>query len=358
MNATAQKVDGISKPATKVLSLLNASIHKIDITQADVSLPFADMSKEDLKKYIENVIGEVVKSPRSQKFKFDGKFSKVPEIVESLADKEFTKNSTLIAKKLHACEIAVQLKYKAITELREGSLLCAHLKLDDQEFILLVKIDHANFLDDIQYIKTTGLPEKQRAQKTATFEIISGELDTTVIISDSGAKITEYWWKEFLNLSPLSSAEKNTEKAFKALEALLIRKLKDKSQCDFWTLRNAAVSYFTTRQNCIFPDMIDELLDGFEPDDTTIDLEKLKKEAKKLPESKGFDSHFVIVKSVIKARIKKQIRLAENLELQIKGEIPNYDKVFSTGEDTNGKFLKIYSDDGYEVFHKSGNEEQ
>lgn len=104
--------------------------------------------------------------------------------------------------------------------------------------------------------------------------------------------------------------------------------------------------------------MIDELFDGFEPDNTSLDLKKLKEDAKKLPESKNFDSHFVIVKSVIKARIKKQIRLAENLELQIKGEIPNYEKVFSTGEDTNGKFLKIYSDKGYEVFHKSGDVEQ
>lgn len=355
MNTAIQNADGLSKPTTKVLSLLNASIHKIDINQQDVSLPFADMSKEDLKKYIENVISEVVKSPKSQKFKFDDEFSKIPEIIKSLVTEDFTSNSTLIARKLHTCEIAAQLKYKAITELREGSLLCAHLILDSQEFMLMVKIDHANFLDDIQYTKTTGLPEKQRAQKTATIEIISGELDTTVIISDSGTKITEYWWKDFLNLLPLSSAEKNTEKAFRALEALLIRKLKDKSQCDFWTLRNAAVSYFTTRQNCIFPDMIDELLDGFEPDDKTLKLGKLKEDAKKLPESKDFDSHFVIVKSVIKARIKKQIRLAENLELQIKGEIPGYDKLFSTGEDTTGKFLKIYSDTGYEVFHKSGN---
>lgn len=167
MNAKAQKADGITKPTPKVFSLLNASIHKIDINHPDVSLPFADMSKEDLKKYIENVIGEVIKSPRSQQFKFDEEFSKVPEIIKSLQVDDFTSNSTLIAKKLHKCEIETQLKYKAITELREGSLLCAHLTIDHQEFIIIVKIDHANFLDDIEYIKTTGLPEKQRAQKNS-----------------------------------------------------------------------------------------------------------------------------------------------------------------------------------------------
>lgn len=354
MSMDAQNGSEVPSVAENLLSIGEASIHRVDINEKEVSIPFIDISEDDLKKYIEKVVNEVVTSTRRQKFKFDDDFSKIPEIVKSLLSEDFTENSTLLAKKLHACEIVAQSKYQAITELREGSLLCVHLVFGDREFVLIVKIDHANFFDDTQYVKSAGLPEKQRAQKSAMIEVVSGELSSTVIVSDSGSKITEYWWKEFLDLLPLSSDEKNTDTAFKSLEALLTRRLKSSSQCDFWTLRNALVSYFATRQDCIFSEMLDELFDGFDPDDKNLDLGKIKKEAGGLPDKKGFDSQFAIVKSVIKARIKKQIRLAENLELQIKGEIPGYDKIFSTGEDNSGKFLKIYSESGYDVFHKKG----
>lgn len=336
------------------LKIHGATIHKIDIKESSIGLPFADISKIDLKNYLTNIIKDILNSRKSQKFKLDNELSRVPSLLELLLTDQFISTSTLVAKKLHRVEVSAQERYKGITELREGSLLCSNIEINNQQFILIVKIDHAGFLDETEFKKIVGLPEKQRAQKAATIEMTNGSLDDIVIISDSGSKITEYWWKDFLELLPLTSPEKNTEKAFKALENLLIKRLKDKSACDYWTLRNAVVSHFNTRAECLFDEMIDQIFNDYEPDSDLVEIEKIKAEAKKLPKEKDFDSHFIIVKTVIKARIKKQIRLAENLELQIKGEIEDFRDTFDTGEDDNGKFLKIYSKEGYRTFHKTG----
>ena len=82
-------------------------------------------------------------------------------------------------------------------------------------------------------------------------------------------------------------------------------------------------------------------------------MQKLITDLCALPTKSGFDPQFEIASNIIKAKIKKQINLAENLELRITGEIKNHDETFDTGEDTDGrKFLKIYSEEGYNEFHK------
>lgn len=339
--------------ARSALTITSINIHKIDIQNNQVSKPYNELTNREIKSYVEEIIFEVIKSNRTQSYKFDEKYSKLPEVIKSLSTESFDSSSTDLAAKLLSCEVAAQERYKSITEIRKGSLLSVHFEAISREFLLLVKIDHASFFDETEYTKKTGLPEKQRAQKSALFELISGELNPTVIVSDSSQKITDYWYRDFLSLIPLSSNEKNTEDAFKAVETLLTRKLSKRSPSDYWTLRNATVSYFATRSECIFPEMINELFSGFEPDDKTINIQEIISEALELPGKKGFDSHFSIIKNVIKARVKKQIRLAENLELQIKGEIPDYDRVFSTGEDGSGKYLKIYSEHGYQEFKRN-----
>jgi hypothetical protein len=86
-----------------------------------------------------------------------------------------------------------------------------------------------------------------------------------------------------------------------------------------------------------------------------LDMTKLVQEAKLLPTKYEFDSHFAIVPHIISNKIKRQIRLAENLDLRINGEIENYEKMFATGDDNGRKYLKIYSSEGYDAFKKRDN---
>ncbi|WP_083272508.1 nucleoid-associated protein [Pseudomonas sp. ENNP23] len=339
-------------PPPPTLIIHNAVVQKIDCKGNSLGSPYYETREDDIQAYLTGIIRDVVNNTKSQAFKFAAEVCEVRGLIDELMTDNFRSSAIALGTRLLNCEVYVQRKMEKITTVREGSLLCAHFSLGNKEFITLIKIDHAGFLNETNLRKASGLPEKQRAQKCATFSVIEGELDPTIVISDSSTSITEYWWNAYLTLVALSSPERNTQAAFTAIEKLLKTKVQPKSQSDYWTLRNAFVSYFTTRPQCIFPDMIDEIIGGYTPNSSEIEISSLVTAAKQLPEKdKGFDTHFVIAPKIISARIKKQIKLAENVDLRITGKINNFENLFDTGNDGR-KYLKIYSDEGYDAFHK------
>ncbi|WP_312245783.1 nucleoid-associated protein [Stutzerimonas nitrititolerans] len=351
-NPVASSDSSAVSPEPAILQIYNAVVQKVDPKSNSLGEPYYETSAEDIRVYLTGLLRDLVKSPRSQNYKFAAEVCEVKDNIDKLLTKEFRSAALYLSGRLLGCEFFVQNKMRGFTELREGSLLCTHFGLAGKEYIILVKVDHADFLNEVTLRKASGLPEKQRAQKCATFTVVDGELEPTVVISDSSSVITEYWWNAYLTLVALSSPERNTLAAFNAVEKLLKSKVQSKSPSDYWTLRNAVVSYFTTRPQCIFPDMIDEVIGGYVPDNDEIVIADLVEAAKKLPEKdKGFDTHFVIVPKIISAKIKKQIKLAENVDLRIMGKVTNFKELFDTGNDGR-KYLKIYSDEGYDAFHK------
>ncbi|KAA0984818.1 nucleoid-associated protein [Pseudomonas sp. ANT_J28] len=353
----AELVDGIEGVGTvgdtsEPLTIFNAVVQKVDCKGQVLGSPFYRTNEKDIKTYLTGVIRSVVNIPRSQRFQFCATGFDSKSTIEVLASTTFKVEALALTERLLQCEIVAQKKIAGLNELREGSLLCAHFQLGEEECVILVKIDHAGYLDELTLQRTSGLPEKQRAQKCATFSIVAGKVDPTVVISDSNSSLTEYWWGGFLNLESLSNPQQNTLRAFKAIEGLLKTKVEKKSPSDYWTLRNAFVSYFTTRPDCIFDQMIDDIMSGYPAHDPDLDMAGLVVEAKELPKKKNFDSHFSIAPDVISNKIKRQIRLGQNLDLRITGEISDFDKTFDTGDDDGRKYLKIYSDEGYAAFNK------
>ncbi|WP_282874350.1 nucleoid-associated protein [Pseudomonas peli] len=354
---TTELIDGIEGVGTdgatsEPLTIFNAVVQKVDCKGQVLGSPFYRTNEKDIKTYLTGVIRSVVNIPRSQRFQFcaDGYDSKTA--IEALATTAFKTEALALTQRLLQCEIATQKKISGLNELREGSLLCAHFQLGEEEHVILVKIDHAGYLDEVTLQRTSGLPEKQRAQKCATFAITAGIVDPTIVISDSNNSLTEYWWGGFLNLASLSNPQQNTLRAFKAIESLLKTKVEKKSPSDYWTLRNAFVSYFTTRPDCVFDQMIDDIMGSYPAHDPDLDMSKLVAEAKELPKKKDFDSHFSIAPDVISNKIKRQIPLGPNLDLRITGEISDFDTTFATGDDDGRKYLKIYSNEGYAAFNK------
>ncbi len=339
------------KPKLKIYS---SAIQKIDCKAKTLGSPNFETSEKDIKEYLDGLIHEIIESPRRQAFKFKEEPSQTKSKIEKLSTPDFNSASVSLSNKLLSCEIEAQQKMEKVTKLREGSLLSAHFDIGDKKHLILVKIDHAGYLDESTLRKKSGLPEKQRAQKCAVFPFDGETLDPVIIVIDSNPTVTEYWWKHFLELTPLSSPEKNTVSAFTAIEKLLKSKVQKFSPSDYWTLRNAVVSYFATRPQCHFVEMIDEIISEYKPDVSSLDMQELATEAKKLPTiGKGFDTHFDIVSGVITSKIRKQIPLVENVELRITGEVKDMKNTFDTGIDDDGrKFLKIFTDEGYEAFHK------
>jgi hypothetical protein len=343
---------GTEGDTSEPLMIFNAVVQKVDCKGQALGSPFYRTNEKDIKTYLTGIIRSVINIPRSQRFQFCDQGFDSKSAIEILAGTAFKAEALELTQRLLECEIAAQKKIAGLKELREGSLLCAHFQLGDQECVILVKIDHAGYLNELTLQRTSGLPEKQRAQKCATFSIVAGVVDSTVIISDSNSALTEYWWGGFLNLRSLSSPQQNTFRAFKAIENLLKTKVEKTSPSDYWTLRNAFVSHFTTRPDCIFDQMIDDIMGSYPGHAPELDIPKLVTEAKELPKKRDFDSHFSIAPDVISNKIKRQIRLGQNLDLRITGEISDFEKTFDTGDDDGRKYLKIYSDEGYAAFHK------
>ena len=337
---------------TEPLQIFNAVVQKVDCRGETLGTPFYKVNETDIREYLVGIIRSVVNISRSQRFQFCASGYDSKTAIQALTGSTFKEQAIAITQRLLECEIATQKKISGLNQLREGSLLCAHFRLGEGEFVILVKIDHAGYLDEITLQRTAGLPEKQRAQKCATFSVVSGDVDATVVISDSNNSLTEYWWGGFLNLESLSNPQQNTLRAFKAIESLLKTKVEKISKSDYWTLRNAFVSYFTTRPECIFDQMVDDIMGGYSAHDANLDMSKLLADAKELPVKKKFDSHFSIAPDVINNKIKRQIRLGQNLDLRITGEISNFENTFDTGDDDGRKYLKIYSDEGYAAFNK------
>lgn len=344
--------DGAGETQPPVITIYNAVIQKVDCRGQMLGDPFYRTNEADIKTYLTGVIRSVVNIARSQRFQFCGDGFDTKGHIDRLTTTDFKTCALELTGRLLNCEITAQKKIEGLKELRAGSLLCAHFQVGEHERVILVKIDHAGYLDEVSFQHAAGLPDKQRAQKCATFSLTEGELDSVVIVSDSNNNLTEYWWSSFLNLKSLSDPQQNTFKAFKAIESFLKSKIEKVSPSDYWTLRNAFVSYFTTRPNCLFDQMVEEIMSDYAATDTTLNMAKLALEAKLLPTKKNFDSHFTIDPTIISSKIKRQIRLAQNLELKITGEISNYEQMFDTGDDDGRKFLKIYSKEGYDAFKK------
>ncbi|TVT79307.1 nucleoid-associated protein [Pseudomonas sp. H3(2019)] len=334
-----------------IIRILNTSIFEINLEKENLPAPYKNPQKSEIQAYIKQLARDMLNNHIGQEHRFASEHCEMSTLSNLLITIDFENASKLTAERLHQIERQTQEKHKHLITLRRGSLLESHIELYGYTYILFFKIDHAGFLDE-NFDWKIGLPEKQIAQKSAVIKF-EGEVIAQVWVGDTNAKISEYWWKDFLELTPLSTPETNTKNAFIAIEKLLISDVKKTSNSDYWTLRNAVVSYFRTNTNFKFSELIDQVFSSYTPDNTEINIENLIKEANKLPTKSKFDPQFEIAPNIIKAKIKKQITLVENLELRITGEIKNHDETFDTGEENDGrKYLKIYSDEGYNEFHR------
>ncbi|MCV5533761.1 hypothetical protein OFN26_34390, partial [Escherichia coli] len=75
---------------------------------------------------------------------------------------------------------------------------------------------------------------RQRLQKSCLVSFSNTYDVEEILISDSGASISEYWWKNFLSTVELQSSELNTKNAFGSIENFLKREVEKHSSVDYW----------------------------------------------------------------------------------------------------------------------------
>lgn len=336
------------------IHIIETSLHKIDLEEESIGERIIVGSDTDFTTYVSKLIDEMYESKRYKSYKFLSNETEVVKQVIGIRSDFWIDKSQIIAERLLRIEKAAQQRVQHMVDLRVGSLVQILVTVDGQQNLIITKVDHSAYLDAASFMEKLGLPVHQRAQKTA---IISYEDEITIgsiRLGDTNKKISEYWWRHFLEVEELKSSEKNTELAFNAIDKVLRKKVRQVSKSDFWALRNAVVSYFRTNESCTFDTLIESVFNEYQPDNPQLDMEKIKEQVSGLPEKYKFDSQFEISHSSITAKIKDQIKLAENLELNITGEIHNLSNLIDTGEAENGKkYIRIFSETGYAEFNKA-----
>ncbi len=337
------------------LEVQEYALYKMDLAFTEPQKLTLTGSTTGLEAYAELVLKELLTSERSRNYQFTDMDELVPSQLlrfDGMTTAEWLESAHKIAKKLHSVEESVQQRIKHINDVSSGGLLQLKIIHDNTLKYAVVKIDENDFLDEQTLELKSGLPAKTRIQKAALASI-SGNSITELVLIDSKAKITEYWYLHFLVAKELNSSESNTLNAFSAIDHFLVTEVKKKSPADYFHLRNEVVCYFRNEDGFAF----DEIVDIFskqkvENNELKSEFPELIEKFKSLPnkKTKPFDTQFDIKPDVIKARIRRTIVLDTNFELRLNGEVDDIRNKIIPEKDSGGKYLKIYSDTGYDTF--------
>lgn len=350
--------------------VLNHCLYKISIEDSSIEL-IKPRDDRDLKEFSKIILDELIESARSKQYSFVDNNERIVSHIRSIAKNELIEGAsdqkenwiartTSIANKLLEEEILAQERISAMNKkIQKGSLLILHLKHEGLIKFVLLKIEVDSFFDEVDAKIHNGLPlNKKRLQKSCLITLNQAMEVSELLLSDSNRSISEYWWSKFLNSKEVINSTVNTRTAYGAIDRFLKQTIKEASQADYLFMRNDVNSYFRNNDSFVHDELVEKLQSHkIENEELNKKLPEIIGKLKDLPNSAKapFDTQFDLDSEVIKTKIKSTIVLDDNLELRIKGEIINIEEVIKADSDAHGKYIKIYSDKGYEAFSKKGN---
>lgn len=254
--------------------------------------------------------------------------------------------SNSIANKLLREEVEVQKKISVMgTQVKLGSLLQALIKTDAGEYLYIIaKVEHSEWYDGESLIKTFGFPsEKKNVWKSAVFTLLYDEdgikFDPVKVYTDNKAS---YWANNFLELTEERTDETNTIAALHAVDTTLYRKVKKKSKSDYYHLRNTIITTLKSPNLINYPEMVNNIVGLYQPDDPSLDMQILVDELKKLPEKNNFDSQFRAVPAVINKMRHLKFAVSSSIELNIAEGCEDYMDHITSYEAPDGvQYLRI-----------------
>lgn len=333
------------------IKILNKALHILKNENEEVE-------KKDIPVQFDNFICDVVEFINTNKnvrlYKVRDYNLQVVETVLNIA-KSYIENAEVAsdeydknAKKLIMEENIAQRKIERLNKsIKKGSLIQAILLNEEEGYygFLIAKIENKIFYDENTLDIHSGIDgENNKLWKSCLFKFEKNEsnkLDITEIkiYSDNGAK---YWWDTFLEVEPISNDEKNTKKAFESIDKLLASEIKKISEQDYFTLRNSLIGHFRNKDFFDYQEMINSVFANYEPEKINKEIydETLKK-MKDLPEIKGFDSQFSVVKKIVTNKIKRVYNINTGIQLNVVDYIENLKDTIKSYEEDGQKYLKI-----------------
>lgn len=313
--------------------------------------------KQNIQKYLDELLDTIVSSPGDREYKFDETLvTTKTRIIALLKDNdEQTKNyeSLLLAQKLLNVELDTQKKMQKMkVEIQKGVLIIAALKINDATYkFVITKADYAEFVEETTGNTKSGLPLKKKIFKSFIADIHSYNNEYTfqrILTYDSNVNHSVYWWKSFLELKELRDNITNTKTAFNLIDVNILSPLQKNYKSDYIKLWNSTVTYFRTKGEFDIDYYAENIIGNYTPYDASLNMEQLKAKTGDLQKKNKFDNKFEKEPSAVTKRIKKELRLTNEIDLVIKQDIPNLSSILKPKNEDGKKYIMILSSDGYE----------
>lgn len=341
------------------MKILTQSISIIDYENNET---YVRTPPREFSEYIKQVINYIEGNKNVRKYKTSSNSTEVIgcilNIINNLSDEENIENQfNKISHRLLLKEIEAQenMEHRLNQKIQKGSLIQALLQEDgDGSYkYLLAKVEHTDFIDDIDYSFKTGFSKNKKILwKSCIFKI--NNLDDEIYFADTYATdyLAKYWVSSFLELTPQNNDEYNTARVFKAIKQVLNSSLKKTSPKDCYILKNATGTYFKTHNIFDFQNYKEEILEKYEP----IEMDKSKigiisEKINDMLERRNYDKQFEIVSSLLDKEFKSTYNVITGVQLKITDESDEMNRVITGIKDSEGNmYLKIKTD-SEEVFN-------
>jgi hypothetical protein len=323
--------------------------HAIDHSNTTASaVPIAHDAELD--SYLTALLDWAYDDEDMRRFHFEAPTTEVHSILLKLiSGDKLVDHSDAVANRLLTKEKAAHDEVRHLKGVHEGMLLQAVFDHDGATGILLAKVDLSEFLKRSNFRSEQGIDKKHRLLKFCIIEFTNQQAISAVRVGDTNAKIAQYWWENFLELTEERTDSSNTKTVFAELDAFLAKNLKKDHPRDYPVLYNDMLRIFKRSQSFRFTKFLDGLFDNYRPESNSLDIADLKKRAKELLKKDKFDANFTILPDEIKNRFKKTFPLTPQIDLVVSGEIER-DQISALALDDGTKGVFVKSDDGFSQF--------
>lgn len=208
------------------LELVVTSIHKIDLSENEVSETELSNDDTDFYKYIRGSINEVSLASGGRKYRLRSDNTEVVSVLLSNLSGGKKFDST-IPKRLLREEISVQAKIARMNrEINEGLLIVSIIIDKDVKKAVICKVEDLQFINKTNLKLDSGYPLKRKIFRSAQFILDEKSEITDIIVHDLNSKGATYWWDDFLELDELWDDNYNTKTAFHNIDTKVLSKIK------------------------------------------------------------------------------------------------------------------------------------
>lgn len=337
------------------MEIIFYNLLKVDNEENTVSVEsFAN--KQNIQGYIWDLITNCVDTKGDREYIFDPDLQTTKTHIDNIIQNNNSRDDVckLLAEKLLSVENDTKEKIAHLDkEIPKGILMISFTKMTETEYKLIItKADYTEFLEELSGEKKSGLPTKKKIFKSFIMNVSYFDYKfeyTKILTYDANSKKAAYWWKNFLELSEVRDDIKNTKTAYDAIKKDIIEPLRRKHKQDYLYLRNATIAYFRTDGDFDINHYKDVIIGNYQPFDNSLNIENIKIKIERLPQKHGFDNSFQKTPTVITDKFKDTIFLSEGIELKLKQDILDINRVIKPHRDDEGKeYIMILSSEGYQ----------